>query len=570
MRRFILAVFMMMAAASAAFAQSRCLTSEFYQARLDLYNAYGGARSYQLEKAGQPIMAPADIQLHNVGDTMTFWGWDLTIQPPVWEQAPATCRAVTDHCYIFVADDQWNINMDSADVALAAFYWEEGTYRDSLTGIYQLDTENFGAPPDELDNDDHIYIFYDGLGSYHGIVFDGYFSVFNEYTDEQAHGMDGHSNEVEMFYMSCYPGDPVSPIRISVLAHEFEHMIHWAHDADEDTWVDEGCAEYAMLLFGMPDPLIDFPNQPDNDLIAWGNNFSDYIQTFMFFTYVSDHYGGAPSLTAIVQESQNSIDGIEMALAGRGYDVAFAELFNQWVITNYYHGAGGYLLANPDSQYIYYSINPPAFRTGDVIQRYPGGPFNRLVGQWAADYVKFVNAQHDYYGLSLYFEGGVGDEFGLTLINDSLPSRLDANPLVLNNNIWQDSTIDFAGYNNVIMAVSGVGTTGSHSYTYRADARTDADDNLTLPDQGVSLARLYPNPFNQSVLIDIPQGVARASKIAIYDLSGRLVNELAGPPSRKLIWDGTDRRGELVTSGVYLFKITDGDDFKVIKGILMK
>src|SRR5512139_3871103 len=120
--------------------------------------------------------------------------------------------------------------------------------------------------------------------------------------------------------MSCYPGDPISPIRISVLAHEFEHMIHWAHDPDEATWVDEGCAEYAMLLFGVPDPLIDFPGQPDNDLTVWSNGFSDYIQTFMFFTYLADHYGGNGILALVVDTPQNSTDGIDMALTYAGYD----------------------------------------------------------------------------------------------------------------------------------------------------------------------------------------------------------------------------------------------------------
>jgi hypothetical protein len=221
---------------SLAWGQSRCLTPEFEQARLALYNAYGGAGNHDF--ASFPVKS--DIATHVVGDTVRFWSWDLTIQPPVWERVLATCRAVTANSYIFVTNDQWNVHMDSADVALAAYYWQEGTYIDSTAGIYQLDTESFGPPPDELDNDPHIYILYDALGSYNGSIFDGYFSVFNEYTEEQANGMGGHSNECEMFYMSCFPNDPVGPIRISVLAHEFEHMIHWARDAGEATWVDEG------------------------------------------------------------------------------------------------------------------------------------------------------------------------------------------------------------------------------------------------------------------------------------------------------------------------------------------
>ncbi|MGC9367294.1 MAG: hypothetical protein ACP5FK_09695 [bacterium] len=42
-----------------------------------------------------------------VGDTKTFWSWDLSVMPPQWIQVPATCRAVGDSSYIFVADNCW-------------------------------------------------------------------------------------------------------------------------------------------------------------------------------------------------------------------------------------------------------------------------------------------------------------------------------------------------------------------------------------------------------------------------------------------------------------------------------
>jgi len=107
--------------AGSAYAQSRCLTPEFEQARKKLYEKYG---------TPQPRLR-LDTTDHSVGDTMTFWRWDLSVMPPVWILEPATCRAVTPNSYIFVADNQWNVHMDSADVAQAAYYWEEGTYIDS-------------------------------------------------------------------------------------------------------------------------------------------------------------------------------------------------------------------------------------------------------------------------------------------------------------------------------------------------------------------------------------------------------------------------------------------------------
>lgn len=567
--------------ASLALGQSRCLTPEFEQARLNLYNAYGGAKSIQSGIARQDIRNenradsylanPAEIATHIVGDTIRFWSWDLTQQPPVWERVLATCREVTPHAYIFVTNDQWNVHMDSADVALAAYYWEQGTYIDSTAGIYQLDTESFGQPPDELDNDEHIYILYDALGSYNGVIFDGYFSVFNEYTEEQAQGMGGHSNECEMFYMSCYPNDPTGPIRISVLAHEFEHMIHWAQDPDEATWVDEGCAEYAMVLFGVPDPIVDFPNQPDNSLTVWGNTFADYVQTLLFFTYIADHFGGAATLREIVATPQNSTDGIEIALSNRGYDIIFSDLYMYWTMANFYHGAGGASLPNPDSQYIYYSLNPPAFRIADNIQLYPAGPNNRTAAHWATDYIRFNNTGGVYNELRPSFTGATSTEWGLALFPILNPSGIGVERVFPSSGLWQDTISDFQNNSSIVMAVAGISGSGSTNYSYHADALTGIDDNIPSA-SGFEIA-LYPNPANQNFLIRYAKARGEPADIEIFDIEGRLVRTLPvniESTDGEIIWDGRNANSQSVVSGMYFFKLKCSTRSSVIKGVMLK
>ena len=55
--------------------------------------------------------------------------------------------------------------------------------------------------------------------------------------------------------------------------------------------MDEGCAELAMVLFGQPDPISSFPGNPDNNLTEWDQQFSDYVQVMLFFTYFAEQYG---------------------------------------------------------------------------------------------------------------------------------------------------------------------------------------------------------------------------------------------------------------------------------------
>jgi len=556
MKKILIMFVLITAVSSVAFAQSRCLTPEFEQVRKQLYEKYGQP---------QPRLR-LETTDHSVGDTMTFWRWDLSVMPPVWILEPATCRAVTDYSYVFIADDQWNVHIDSADVAQAAYYWEDGTYIDSTMGIYELDTQNFGPPPDMLDNDDHIYILYSGLGSYNGVVFDGYFSIFNEYTEEEAQGMGGHSNEVEMFHMSCYPGNPVSPIRISVLAHEFEHMIHWGFDPNEETWVDEGCAEYAMLLFGVPDPLIIFPDHPDDDLTVWGNQFLDYVQTFMFFTYVADHYGGASTLTDIVAEPQNSIYGIETVLSNLGYTETFADLFVNWTMANYYHG---YMIpyAIYDSLYIYFSIDPPNFAVSNVHSVYPVGPIYGNVSRWAADYIVFGIDGPTV--LDLEFQGNPIYDYGLAVFPTYIPDEFQAERVFPDSTgYWQHTFWQVGSFSGTAFMVSALGGPTTTSYQYSADITTGIQENSIVPSE-ISVLSCYPNPFNATAMITYSLSEESNVTISVFNIMGQNIATLSDGIQQggehSVVWNADD-----LPSGVYFVRLSTSNFAETKRMILLK
>ncbi|MGC9362803.1 MAG: hypothetical protein ACP5F3_07740, partial [Candidatus Syntrophosphaera sp.] len=130
-----------------------------------------------------------ETRSYEVGDTQTFWKWDLSVMPPLWVQTPATCRAVGAHCYIFVADSEWGVHMVQSDVDEALFRLEESTVNDTTRGAIEMDIDLFGPIPDELDNDPRLIVFYSALGSFQGNYFDGYFSPYNQVTEAQAQQM---------------------------------------------------------------------------------------------------------------------------------------------------------------------------------------------------------------------------------------------------------------------------------------------------------------------------------------------------------------------------------------------
>lgn len=103
--------------------------------------------------------------------------------------------------------------------------------------------------------------------------------------------------------------------------------------------------------------------------------------------------------------------------------------------------------------------------------------------------------------------------------------------------------------------------------------RVANDGEQPGPDR-VELSQNYPNPFNGETVIitSIPQGVATIT-LRIYDISGRLVHTLfdgsVTPGSRKILWDGKDRMGKNLASGIYFYEIRSRNFRKIRKMILI-
>jgi hypothetical protein len=89
-----------------------------------------------------------------------------------------------------------------------------------------------------------------------------------------------------------------------------------------------------------------------------------------------------------------------------------------------------------------------------------------------------------------------------------------------------------------------------------------------------ALSQNYPNPFNPSTTIrfDLPE--AGHVVLSIYNVTGqevaRLADEELGAGSYVADWDSRDMNGELVSSGVYLYKLTAGDYSATRRMILTK
>ncbi len=77
-----------------------------------------------------------------------------------------------------------------------------------------------------------------------------------------------------------------------------------------------------------------------------------------------------------------------------------------------------------------------------------------------------------------------------------------------------------------------------------------------------SLEQNYPNPFNPSTVIRYQLPRATRVTIVLYDLLGSevatLVDGQQEPGNHSVVWDGVDRFGHHVASGIYMYKIEAG------------
>ena len=87
------------------------------------------------------------------------------------------------------------------------------------------------------------------------------------------------------------------------------------------------------------------------------------------------------------------------------------------------------------------------------------------------------------------------------------------------------------------------------------------------------LGQNYPNPFNPTTTIDFEVYEAAKISIEIFNVRGQkvttLIDEDYTPGDHSVIWDGTDNRGENVTSGVYLYKMKAGGRYTSTKKMIL-
>ena len=326
----------------------------------------------RLGLSDHPIPAVVNTHpvLYQLGDTQTFWVSESDALQHY--ERTAELRYVGEHSYWWVEN--------SYDVPDSAIQASAQAFEDK---IYPTNRAFFGEEwSPGVDGDPRIHIF---IGNVPGVG--GYFYSVNEYSNR----INPFSNEKEMFYININAARLGSDYLDSILAHEFQHMIHWHNDTNEETWVNEGLSELAMDLNGYDTGgvVLSFVQSPDTQLNTWGDNangsIAHYGSSYLFMRYFVDRFGES-AMRQVVAQPDNGILGFDAVLGQLDPPHTFDDVFSDWLVANYLDsldpGGNGW-------GYPTVAVGPMALDADH--NNYPVER-ESFVHQYAADYISFTGS----------------------------------------------------------------------------------------------------------------------------------------------------------------------------------
>lgn len=148
----------------------------------------------------------------------------------------------------------------------------------------------------------------------------------------------------------------------------------------------------------------------------------------------------------------------------------------------------------------------------------------------------------------------------------------------LNDTVWQATSLE----QSTRFRVNNFSTTENYVYAavvdggiWKGDLTTTATGNeISFLPQRLELAQNYPNPFNPETKITYSIPGESKVRLAIYDLRGKevitLVNRTQNTGKYSVSWNGTNTFGQPVSSGVYFYRLTTGQQSVYKKMLLLK
>ncbi|MBF0501582.1 MAG: hypothetical protein HQM09_15695 [Candidatus Riflebacteria bacterium] len=506
------------------------------------------------------IEMSVEVKEYHVGDVETFWTRNIPTNG--FEQTKATLKAIGTHCYLFLENGK---TLDDSVIAKIVKSFDEN--------IYPTDTSIFGQEwKPGIDGDDRITLLMmdikDGFDGHGGYVA-GYFFAGDEFLQSQIPAQYNiKSNEREMFYLDINPADPTKDNYMAVVAHEFQHMIHFHHDAKELVWVNEACSQIAPYYcgFGHASQISSFIQTPDNSMTQWNKDqiVANYGQVYLWNYYILGHFLKDADtrnsfFSKLVGDSAEGSDGYDNAL--KPFNTDFKTTFTNFAIANFVNDPkldkGQYAY---DSTLAKFHLPPVA-----QIKAFPGKVQDKVY-LWSANGIS-VDLSTAKAAVHLAFSGNVVDaggkpnEFSVAaVVSDSngkvAPkiSFMTLTPSADKKNISGNLDVARTGFDSMMIVVGGQAAKGLPNTAYDKVPQipfvldvTDTGSNVVAATKKkIPTRRLVQDYVTTAKVVQSPN--RKISAVAMNNIES-LVSDLGKGILQDLEDGSTTAVDEIITQG---------------------
>ena len=418
---------------------------------VDLVGRLGG-------EPGVPNVLIDENAPYDVGAQKEFWVSNTDTNENF--KVSATLQYVGENIYFWIED---GVSFNQSDLDKLANTFDQE--------IIPTDREFFGMEWNPgVDGDSRFYVLYaGGLGE----SLAGYFSSADELHPD-AHPF---SNAHEMFLLSS-DNVPLNDDYIyGTMAHEFQHMIHWYQDRNEESWVNEGFSMLAEHVNGYDAGGFDWEyfRNTDMQLNDWGGDVGEngphYGASFLFMVYFLDRFG-EDATKAFVSHDENGFSSLDAVFSEldiqnptTGNVYTGNEFFADWAVANMLQNTGIENDRFDYTSYSPYSINNtktyyecPTTITGDVYQygvdyitlACQGSYTLEFTGNEVVSLLPFTDSSSGDY----FFWSNIGDESNMRLTREFDLSQVSGQA-ELSFKTWYDLEEDY-DYAYISASVDGI------------------------------------------------------------------------------------------------------------------
>ncbi len=313
---------------------------------------------------------------------------------------------------------------------------------------------------------------------------------------------------------------------------------------------------------------------------------TDYpYQPFSFYVFCEPGGGGVfgaefalqPPETYFMIGSESNPDCVAMTL-GNPYG-GFSASLSQCMQTWFWVVRVDCMCLTPDVQEIVWVLPHPDTGAIRVATCLYGHPLEAVVEAWPLLInTSWVGTLLDNWAVST---GGVGIELTWSIIDTGSEPGFEVSRAIAGSDTWQFLPADLVTGDGLRFRMVDTGLEPGQSYRYRVEC-VDKDGRKTLfetdavraPVAPLALRQNSPNPFNPSTSISFYLPQPGQVRLEIFDINGRVIDILASQHyasgEHSIEWNGTDRSGASVSSGVYFYRLTTGKESLSRKMVLLR